>query len=70
MATLTKICQVADVLGSSNTLFEARDSVRYRGEVEPIDAVAGHIPGSTSGLFSENMSEGYFEPKTALKQRF
>ena len=70
MTTLTKICQVADVLGSSDTLLEARDSARYSGEVEGIDAVAGHIPGSNSGLFAENTSEGYFKPKAVLKQRF
>ena len=69
-ATLTNICQVADVLASSNTLLDARDSARYRGDVEPIDAVAGHIPGSISAPFSDNMSEGYFKPKAVLKQRF
>ena len=69
-ATLTNICQVADVLGSSNTLLNARESARYRGEVEPIDAVAGHILGAISAPFSDNMSEGYFKPKAVLKQLF
>ena len=67
---LTNICHVADVLGSSNTLLDARDSARYRGEIEPIDPVAGHIPGAISVPFSDNISEGYFKPASVLKQRF
>lgn len=67
---LTKICHVADVLGSPNTLLDARDSARYRGEVEPIDPVAGHIPGAISVPFSDNLSEGYFKPAAVLQQRF
>jgi thiosulfate/3-mercaptopyruvate sulfurtransferase len=69
-ATLTNICQFADLLVSSNTLLEALDSARYRSDVEPIDAVAGHIPHAIPAPFSDNMSEGYFKPKAVLKQRF
>ena len=69
-ATLTNICQLADLQVSSNTLLDARDRARYRGDVEPIDAVAGHIPGAITVPFSDNMSEGYFKPKAVLRQRF
>lgn len=69
-AALTNICNVADLLGSSNSLLDARDSARYRGEVGSIDPVAGHIPGAISAPFSDNMSEGYFKPATVLKQQF
>jgi len=67
---LTKVCHVADVMGSPNTLLDARDRARYRGEVEPIDPIAGHIPGAISVPFSDNLSEGYFKPAEELKQRF
>jgi len=69
-ATLTNICQVADALGSSNTLLDAQASSRYRGGIEPIDPVADHIPGAIPAPFSDNMSEGYFKPKAVLKRRF
>ena len=69
-ATLANICQIAGVLGSSKTILNAPASARYRGEVEPIDAVTGHIPGAISDPLSESTSEGYFKPKAVLEQRF
>jgi thiosulfate/3-mercaptopyruvate sulfurtransferase len=69
-SALTNICHVADLLRSSNTLLDARDSTWYSGEVKPIDPVACHIPGAISVTFSDNMSEGHFKPAAVLKQRF
>ncbi|NWD89969.1 sulfurtransferase, partial [Pseudomonas sp. K5002] len=43
----------------------------FRGEVEPIDPVAGHIPGAQCAAFNENLgSDGRFLPADQLKQRF
>ena len=53
------------------TLIDARAQPRFRGEVEPIDPIAGHIPGAQCAAFSENLgSDGRFLPADQLKQRF
>jgi thiosulfate/3-mercaptopyruvate sulfurtransferase len=52
-------------------LLDARSGARFRGEIEPIDPVAGHIPGAVSAPYEENLtSEGTFLPSQALRQRF
>ncbi|GAB4347511.1 MAG: sulfurtransferase [Gammaproteobacteria bacterium] len=52
-------------------LLDARTAVRYRGEEEPIDPVAGHIPGAVSAPFDANLdAEGRFRSPEALRARF
>ncbi|KPG91807.1 3-mercaptopyruvate sulfurtransferase [Pseudomonas sp. RIT-PI-q] len=53
------------------TLIDARALPRFKGEVEPIDPIAGHIPGAQCAAFTENLgSDGRFLPADQLKQRF
>jgi thiosulfate/3-mercaptopyruvate sulfurtransferase len=60
-----------DEVWASGTLLDARAGERYRGEIEPIDPRAGHIPGAVSAPTTENVdSDGLFLGAEALRARF
>ncbi|MBC2906858.1 sulfurtransferase [Streptomyces cupreus] len=61
----------AAALARSGLLLDARAGERYRGEVEPIDRVGGHIPGAVSAPTNENVAaDGRFLPAEELHARF
>jgi thiosulfate/3-mercaptopyruvate sulfurtransferase len=61
----------AAALAREGVLLDARAIERYRGEVEPIDPVAGHIPGAASAPTTENLdAEGRFLSADRLRKRF
>ncbi|PSS56679.1 sulfurtransferase [Pseudomonas sp. BBP2017] len=64
--------QLAERLGQPDlTLIDARGLPRFRGEVEPIDPVAGHIPGAQCAAFTDNLgADGRFLSAGQLKKRF
>jgi thiosulfate/3-mercaptopyruvate sulfurtransferase len=52
-------------------LLDARAAPRYRGESEPIDAVAGQVPGADNRPYSDNLdTDGRFKAEVALRSQF
>ena len=63
---------VSSKMGSMQTaIVDARATPRYKGEVEPLDPVAGHIPGALNRPFTSNMNaDGTFKPASVLRTEF
>lgn len=57
--------------GRQGLLLDARAGERYRGEFEPVDPRAGHIPGAVSAATTGNLTaDGRFLPAAELRERF
>jgi thiosulfate/3-mercaptopyruvate sulfurtransferase len=59
---------VADLGRPAQTVVDARGAPRYRGEVEPLDPIAGHIPGALNRPFTDNFTvDGRFKSPEVLR---
>ena len=72
---LRQLATAADVrarLGQpGQNVIDARAAPRFRGEVEPLDPVAGHIPGALNRPFGQNIgADGRFKPAAVLRAEF
>ncbi|AZA61772.1 sulfurtransferase [Chryseobacterium indoltheticum] len=60
-----------ELTSESATVIDVRDAYRYKGESEPIDLIAGHIPGAINIPFSENLDKnGNFLKPEFLKEKY
>jgi thiosulfate/3-mercaptopyruvate sulfurtransferase len=58
-------------IAAGGVVVDSRDPARYAGDLEPIDPVAGHIPGAVNLLFTDNLdSDNHFLPVAELHARF
>lgn len=57
-------------LEAGDLLLDARAAPRFRGEVEPLDRVAGHVPGARNRPYADNLADGRFKSPAALRDEF
>lgn len=70
LASLVDTATVLRQVGRAAVL-DARAAPRFRGEVEPLDPIAGHIPGALNRPFTHNMGpDGRFKPAEELRTEF
>ena len=61
---------VQEHLAGGGMLVDARAAERFRGELEPLDRAAGHVPGAVNRPYADNLRDGRFKPSAELAREF
>lgn len=71
LPSLVQLLEADSIDGAKQLLLDARELPRFKGEVEPLDPVAGHIAGAVCSPFSGNLqADGRFKSAVELREKF